>query len=194
MERVTRGLGDGRIRIRIRSVRWLHGTCRLCEQSRLPPLQAAAAQGPTLYQQLGLEPSASPAEVKSAYYSKCKEFHPDSNQAGLSPAEAQQMFSSINNAYSVLADGSLRSQYDERLAQSRVPLSQSLQRPFATHPTWKGPWQSEWQNRQSDFPGARPHFSHFDEQLRRAQAAFPPNTRHSQRTVTYHPQFSFRSH
>lgn len=58
------------------------------------------------YELLGISPSASDAEVKSAYRKKAKEFHPDMVEgAGLSAAyiqKAKEMFQELGNAYDII--------------------------------------------------------------------------------------------
>ncbi|MFI5258400.1 MAG: DnaJ C-terminal domain-containing protein [Candidatus Limnocylindrales bacterium] len=61
------------------------------------------------YRTLGLERSASPAEIKKAYRRLARELHPDRNP-GDKTAEAR--FKEVNEAHEVLADTTKRQQYD----------------------------------------------------------------------------------
>jgi curved DNA-binding protein CbpA len=61
-----------------------------------------------LYSILGVSPSATQDEIKSAYKKRAFEFHPDRNK---SPG-AEDKFKEISQAYSTLSDHSKRQQYD----------------------------------------------------------------------------------
>ena len=61
------------------------------------------------YEVLGIERSASPQDIKSAYRRLAKEFHPDRNPDN---AEAEVKFKEINEAYEVLKDEQKRAAYD----------------------------------------------------------------------------------
>ena len=60
------------------------------------------------YVLLGVDSDADSATVQRAYRQKAKEYHPD-----LNPGEdAKEKFQRLNEAYNVLNDAELRSQYD----------------------------------------------------------------------------------
>lgn len=63
------------------------------------------------YEVLGLEKSASEAEIKSAYRKLALQWHPDKNQD--KKAEAEAKFKEINEAYQVLSDTKKRATYDQ---------------------------------------------------------------------------------
>jgi len=63
------------------------------------------------YNVLGVEPEASAGEIKKAYYKKAKENHPDRHPGD---PQAQAKFQKIGEAYQVLSDDRLRSQYDAK--------------------------------------------------------------------------------
>ncbi|KIK55363.1 hypothetical protein GYMLUDRAFT_1018301 [Collybiopsis luxurians FD-317 M1] len=70
---------------------------------------------PTLYQVLGVHPSASVEEVRRAYKQKALETHPDKLEPGASVEEkerAEQSFHQVHNAFSILGDTSKRKAYD----------------------------------------------------------------------------------
>lgn len=61
------------------------------------------------YQTLGVEASASEAEIKTAYRRLARKFHPDvSKEKG-----AEERFKAVNEAYEVLKDKEKRAQYDQ---------------------------------------------------------------------------------
>src|SRR5262245_11248330 len=70
----------------------------------------------TLYQILGLSQGASEAQVKSAFRSLARRFHPDVNGGDQS---AEQRFKEVNHAYGILADPGTRAAYDRALVCRR---------------------------------------------------------------------------
>eukprot|EP00930_Biecheleria_cincta_P098820 TRINITY_DN9046_c0_g1_i1.p1 TRINITY_DN9046_c0_g1~~TRINITY_DN9046_c0_g1_i1.p1 ORF type:complete len:393 (+),score=54.75 TRINITY_DN9046_c0_g1_i1:35-1213(+) len=61
------------------------------------------------YAALGLKPSASAAEIRSAYLARVRELHPDAAGHGARTAAA---FHAVSEAYTVLGDAERRKQYD----------------------------------------------------------------------------------
>ncbi len=66
------------------------------------------------YRLLGVLPDSEPPEIRSAYRSLAKRFHPDRNKGSETAAE---LFRQVNHAYRVLSDPNLRKRYDEKLAR-----------------------------------------------------------------------------
>lgn len=64
--------------------------------------------GEDLYQMLGLEKTASQAEIKKAYYKLALQWHPDRNPA----PEATAKFQALQRVYDVLSDPQKRQVYD----------------------------------------------------------------------------------
>ncbi|GBC00827.1 hypothetical protein RclHR1_03990004 [Rhizophagus clarus] len=62
-----------------------------------------------LYETLGVDKKASQAEIKKAYYSLAKKYHPDTNKDPTS----KEKFVQIQEAYDVLSDEEKRAQYDQ---------------------------------------------------------------------------------
>lgn len=61
------------------------------------------------YEVLGLNKSATPDEIKSAYRKLAKQYHPDLNKA----PDAEQKFKEVQEAYDVLSDSKKKAQYDQ---------------------------------------------------------------------------------
>ena len=61
------------------------------------------------YEILDLDKSATQDEIKSAFKSLAKKFHPDVNRSHV----AIEKFKEINEAYSVLSDNELRKEYNK---------------------------------------------------------------------------------
>lgn len=62
------------------------------------------------YEVLGLNKNAGEAEIKKAYRSLAKKYHPDINPGN---AEAEAKFKEINEAYAVLSDADKKAKYDQ---------------------------------------------------------------------------------
>ena len=62
----------------------------------------------THYQTLGIEPTASPSEIRSAYRKLVLELHPDRNPS----KQAAERFLKVTEAYETLGDSDRRRNYD----------------------------------------------------------------------------------
>lgn len=74
---------------------------------------------PGYYDQLGVSPSASRADIQEAYRRRAQETHPDRNPED---PNAAKRFQRVKTAYQVLSDPKRRARYDDaRVAQQRIP-------------------------------------------------------------------------
>jgi hypothetical protein len=71
------------------------------------------------YACLEVEPGASPQQLRQAFRSLSKRYHPDTTS--LPAAEAQEAFRLLRQAYAVLGDPQTRAEYDRRLRQQQDP-------------------------------------------------------------------------
>ena len=74
--------------------------------------------GPDFYRILGVSPSASPDEIKSAHRELVKTFHPDLFSTTAEKTRANRRLQQINEAYATLSNAGRRRQYDGRLSKS----------------------------------------------------------------------------
>src|SRR5262249_17505782 len=73
------------------------------------------------YKVLGVERTATEAEIKSAYRKLARKHHPDVNPNN---KDAERQFKEINEAYQVLSDPAKRKKYDELGADWEHGISQ----------------------------------------------------------------------
>lgn len=90
----------------------------------------ALARGESHYGVLGVMRSASPADVKRAYYALARRLHPDRLRRAAETEERQRIdaaFAKIAQAYEVLKDSSLRAAYDLKLEKLRASAPRAAQ-------------------------------------------------------------------
>jgi DnaJ-class molecular chaperone len=88
------------------------------------------------YQLLGVQRTASAAEIKSAYRALAKELHPDRNRDN---PKAAERFSEVTRAYDLLSDAGQRAKYD----RGEVDLDGNPTHPFGGGFGGGGPWGSD---------------------------------------------------
>jgi curved DNA-binding protein CbpA len=70
------------------------------------------------YEILGIDVSASPAQIRAAYLRLAMEYHPDRNPGN---TQAEEVFKLVNEAYHTLSDSLKKSRYDAILFPSYAP-------------------------------------------------------------------------
>jgi curved DNA-binding protein CbpA len=82
------------------------------------------APTPSLYALLEVSADASPEQLRAAFRSLSKRFHPDTTS--LPPEQASRSFQQLQQAMAVLADPEQRRRYDASLKQPAVKPSPAL--------------------------------------------------------------------
>ncbi|MCU0569505.1 MAG: J domain-containing protein [Oculatellaceae cyanobacterium Prado106] len=102
------------------------------------------------YDLLGLHPSASVQQIRSAYRDLSKLYHPDTTT--LPPAIAITKFQELNEAYATLSNPERRSSYDLKIGYSRYTVIQPLPHLATQRPTMGKPYRSSAYLDPSDRP------------------------------------------
>ncbi|KAL8150672.1 LOW QUALITY PROTEIN: hypothetical protein V2J09_020480 [Rumex salicifolius] len=76
---------------------------------------AVAPSEVSLYDVLGVRRNASPSEIKTAYRSLAKRYHPDANSTAPDEDSRRRCFVVINDAYQTLSDSDARAVYDSSI-------------------------------------------------------------------------------
>lgn len=91
----------------------------------------------THYDLLGLDPTASPQQIRRAYRDLSKLYHPDTTK--LPPTVATEKFQQLNEAYATLSSPDRRLSYDQKIGYSRISVIQvptDLNRPVSQQRTY----------------------------------------------------------
>lgn len=97
--------------------------CKFCNKPK--PFCTNTGKKQTFYEVLGVRREATPQEIKSAYYSLSKQFHPDSMSKDHDFNEAAIKFLQVGEAYEILGSKEKRLDYDRQLIFSNEGLSGS---------------------------------------------------------------------
>ena len=89
------------------------------------------------YQVLGVSPSASAAEIKSAYRSLVKQHHPDAAEA---ISDDPERILEINAAWELLGDSEARQRFDAGRSQRSVPAPDNAAVVQPMTPNWSVGW------------------------------------------------------
>lgn len=140
------------------------------------------------YQLLGISSNASPEEVKKAFRSLARRYHPDVNPGD---RNAEEMFKQINEAYDILSDENKRQQYDSQFlgGKRRFVGSQRKKRSTSGFPFPNANFGSFWQDsvgssygtpsnhKTANYHSDSPNFSHFRPgTTKTVKTATPPRT------------------
>ncbi|KAJ6264264.1 hypothetical protein Dda_0408 [Drechslerella dactyloides] len=90
----------------------------------------ALIPSPNPYSVLGVSKSASASEIKKAYYTMAKKYHPDANK----DPKAKEQFVDIQQAYDILSDSDKKEQYDQFGAAGMDPNGADGFRPDGANP------------------------------------------------------------
>jgi len=95
--------------------------------SSSPPATNRRVKDSTFYEALGVSTTATPSEIKKAYYHRARQLHPDKNP---DDPEANAKFQQLGEAYQVLSDEDMRRKYDEHGRDAALDKSKMMDASF----------------------------------------------------------------
>ena len=104
------------------SARSSHNALHALRHVRL--IHATPAALKTHYETLGVAYTATPKQIKAAYFDLAKKCHPDVNPG----SESKELFQQISQAYQVLGDERLREEYNASLEHEEISFSSDAYR------------------------------------------------------------------
>lgn len=94
----------------------------------------------THYTLLGVQPTASPQQIRRAFRDRSKLYHPDTTE--LPASIATEKFQQLNEAYAVLSSPERRWTYDKQIGYSRLSVVQPLEPLYKTSDRAPRPYRS----------------------------------------------------
>ena len=93
-----------------------------------------AASGQNYYEILGVDPMASPDQIRVAYRELVKKYHPDNYRNHPLEQVAKEKMQEVNHAFSVLNDENKRRRYDsERIQRQNAYAYQQNRGPQSSY-------------------------------------------------------------
>ncbi|HHX37494.1 MAG TPA: J domain-containing protein [Clostridiaceae bacterium] len=86
-----------------------------------------AASGQNYYETLGVDPTASPDQIRHAYRELVKKYHPDNYRNHPLEHVAKDKMQEVNHAFSVLSDENKRRRYDSERIQHQTAYAYQRQ-------------------------------------------------------------------
>lgn len=107
------------------------------------------------YEVLNVKPTASKDEIRKAYRTLARKYHPDANPNNKA---AEEKFKQINDAYTILSDDVKKADYDRSARQEQQSQSTSQPKPTAkarpkrtSNPNVKVDFAKEFMNSKNHF-------------------------------------------
>ena len=114
-----------------------------------------AASGQNYYEILGVDPMASPDQIRVAYRELVKKYHPDNYRNHPLEQVAKEKMQEVNHAFSVLNDENKRRRYDsERIQRQNAYAYQQNRGPQSSY----NPFCYRCDNRQQYGPHHGPYY------------------------------------